>query len=232
MTTESEENDHKFSKNEIEALIQKAEALQQVSQQPIVSKQEIKDIPLSSSPWISRFAIPLALVAFITSAYYLSSSSKPEIVPNLTKESVLLQKKRTLFKNANLSFFQVEGSINELAGARKERLRQAREQLDHLLKENEEGPLSDFSLLFNLATSTYLAVEEKENALLSSTLEKFFDEATPQKREEIELFDVLVCEAKLQPYLSTSLIKKLKLPLQLPKFELRALHEKFWNSLQ
>lgn len=225
----TEEKPHKFSDDEIQSLIAQAEKMQLISNLSMVPKSD--EVPQKNAAhylWPVRFFIPLTLFAFAICAFYLHLQRATEPLHPIEelKEMTLVQKKRLLLKNAKPACQTLEHSVQTLAKQRNAHLQQASSHLQSLLEENKKNPIADFSSSYHQAVSIYLEAELAENQEISLSLEKLFKESSLKKREEFELFDLVIEETKLKPYLPPAVAQKLALPLHW-HCDCKALHEAF-----
>lgn len=218
----------KISNEQIKELIRESEALEQQLPQAIACSLEEHKQDVNKRSVFSKLLVPLILLAFVFSAYYLYEQNQSEGFPleGLTNKESLLSKKLSLMRTAPTSFIELETSLKELSQGREEKLAEASSKLSSILKNNQEGPLEDFYFKFDAAASLYQKSELEQKEIISSEFMSLWDEIKPSTKQEVELFKVLIHELKLQPYISEDLLEKIKKATPLPniKIQMKELH--------
>lgn len=217
----------KFSENQIKDLIQEAAALEKtLPSTPLQQDEE----PVRAPKKKTKIFLLCGLFAFILSALYLSYLYDEE--PIVESKTTPLSKKIALMREAPVTFLHVESSLKELKQEREEILKPYAKRLASLLKANEQGAIFDFPRHFEKAMIAYRKMEVLQNQHISQQIDALYDETSPQTKEEEELFDLLVCDVKLEPYLSPMLHKTLAKTRNAPriKLDMKQLHLSFWNK--
>ncbi|MDR3624018.1 MAG: hypothetical protein P4L16_02625 [Chlamydiales bacterium] len=193
---------------------------------------ESYDIPTKASPsWHSKLMIPVAFAIFICSALYLYNTNQKNTLPIIQNysESHAANKKKLLLSNAPLGYHQLATTLKALAKTRTDSLKQADNDLSFLLKKNQTETLTDFTKLFNHCMDAYALAEKEQHQFIEQELDHVFSEINPTTYEHLELFLLLVIDSKLETYLSSSLLKKLKASIPINpksiKLNMQAIHK-------
>lgn len=210
----------KFSDQDISHLIQKASTFQQhkiKSSKDDFFLNEDEDFSSKQPSWKKSLIIPAAFFIFICSAFYLylMHSKTESSLKHMGTNTLISSKKQILLQRAPPTYLQLAASIKELAKIRSEGLELAAVDLSFILDENKKNALPNFQQIFTQAVSTYANAENEQKMFIKKELEHLFDDLRPEKFEHLELFRVLVHEAKLEPYFSDALLKKMNKPLQI-----------------